>query len=186
MSGVKLEKTESNAEEREEGVDGWNSSGHFKECAEHVIDELGEEGGDDGGADQGAGQAGEGAEGDGEVDPGTEKGQSPRGGSHRFLPTQTFCRSQNATIPRTQPIATSLGSFRKARCSAPLTAVFCYQACAKVYQEIVCTDERARPSLENQIAEISEREQGFQHCDKSFRSSEKNNFFLQSYFFCNI
>ena len=97
-----------------------------------------------------------------------------------------LCRSQNATIPRTQPKATSLGSYRKARCSAPLTAVFCYQACAKVYQEIVCTDERARPSLENQIAEISEREQGFQHCDKSFRSSEKNNFFLQSYFFCNI
>ena len=90
MSGVELEKAESNAEEREEDVDGWNGCGHFKECAEHVVDELGEEGGDDGGADQGAGQAGERAEGDGEVDPGTEKGQSSRGGSHRFLPTKTF------------------------------------------------------------------------------------------------
>ena len=113
MSGVELEKTESNAEEREEDVDGWNGSGDFKEDAEHVVDELREEGGDDGGADQGAGQAGEGAKGDGEVDPGTEKGQSPRGGSHCFFPTQTFCRSQNATIPRTQPKATSFGSFAK-------------------------------------------------------------------------
>ena len=51
MSGVELEKTESNAEEREEDVDGWNGSGDFKEDAEHVVDELGKEDGDDGGAD---------------------------------------------------------------------------------------------------------------------------------------
>ena len=81
MSGVELEKTESNAEEREEDVDGWNGSGDIKEDAEHVVDELREEDGDDGGADQGAGQAGEGAKGDGEVDPGTEKDKVRGGGA---------------------------------------------------------------------------------------------------------
>ena len=82
--GEELEEAEPNAEEGEEDVDGRDSAGGLEDELEEVVDELGEDGGDDGGADEDPSQAGEGGEGDGQVDTGTEEGESLRGWCHIF------------------------------------------------------------------------------------------------------
>ena len=80
--GEQLEETEPDAEEGEEDVDGGDGAGGFEDDLEEVVDELGEDGGDDSGADEDPSKAGEGGEGDGEVDTSADVGESPRGWSH--------------------------------------------------------------------------------------------------------
>ena len=82
--GEELEEAEPDADEGEEDVDGRDSAGGFEDELEEIVDELGEDGGDDGGADEDPSKAGQGGEGDGEVDPGAEEGESSRGWSHIF------------------------------------------------------------------------------------------------------
>ena len=82
--GEELEEAEPDADEGEEDVDGRDSAGGFEDELEEIVDELGEDGRDDGGADEDPSQAGQGGEGDGEVDPGAEEGESSRGWGHIF------------------------------------------------------------------------------------------------------
>lgn len=82
--GEELEEAEPDADEGEEDVDGRDSAGGFEDELEEIVDELGEDGGDDGGADEDPSKAGQGGEGDGEVDPGAEEGESLRGRGHIF------------------------------------------------------------------------------------------------------
>ena len=82
--GEQLEKAEADAEEGEEDVERRDGAGGFEDELEEVVDELGEDGGDDGGADEDPSQAGEGGEGYGQVDTGTEEGESLRGWCHIF------------------------------------------------------------------------------------------------------
>ena len=83
-SGKELEEAEPDADEGEEDVDHRDSAGSFEDEREEVVDELGEDGGNDGGADKDPSKAGKGGEGDGEVDPSAEEGESSRGWCHIF------------------------------------------------------------------------------------------------------
>ena len=82
--GEELKEAEPDADEGEEDVDGRDSAGGFEDELEEIVDELGEDGGDNGGADEDPSKAGQGGEGDGEVDPGAEEGESSRGRGHIF------------------------------------------------------------------------------------------------------